>query len=199
MSEAPKKVTIHGGSNMAYIEEEVAKGIEKTRKHKNNRQSENDELRAIKAHLETLGIRKEAFVMAIQYLEWDEDKRQGFDLAYSIVRKVGGSPIRLDLVGLADRDQIADQKNVLRLVLDKGMTPEIKAQIKALLELPSGEDGPSPVHGDGSAVNMKSSPDAGNNNGKSRPLTGLAKAVAESDAAVAASVAKHEEKKSNAS
>ena len=81
------------GSNIEPTMEEIRKGHREVVALKEERKAINDKIAAVRSHLETLGIRKEAFDMALRYMTWDEDKRSGFDLAYSIVRESLGAPV----------------------------------------------------------------------------------------------------------
>lgn len=53
----------------------------------------NEDIASIRADMVTKGIPKAAFDMALRYAGWDEDKRAGFDTAYSIVREALGLPV----------------------------------------------------------------------------------------------------------
>ncbi len=60
---------------------------------KADRAALNEDIASIRADMVTKGIPKAAFDMALRYMGWDEDKREGFDLAYSICREAMGAPV----------------------------------------------------------------------------------------------------------
>lgn len=93
------------GHNMEKLEKDITTGVEKIEKLKLQRTSVNEKIAAVRSDLEAKGIKKEALDMAMKYLNWDDDKREGFDLAYSLVRNAMGSPLKtdqMDMHGLMD-------------------------------------------------------------------------------------------------
>lgn len=125
------KVTISGDDNIAHIKEAIRKALPVIRKHKEKVKAENDGKNAVRQNLAALGIPKEAFDQAMKYLDWDEDKKQGFDIAYRLVREVGGSPVRFDLFDFADREERREAGNLLHGMI----TDDAPAEVKKALEL----------------------------------------------------------------
>jgi len=80
------------GGNLTKLKKDIVAGIKKIAKHKADRTSSNDEIAAIRSGLEAKGIHKAALDMAIKYSLWDEDKREGFDIAYEIAREAIALP-----------------------------------------------------------------------------------------------------------
>ena len=100
---APKKP--RDGDNMEPIKAEIRDAREEVDALKEERASINDKIKAVRSNLETKGIKKEAFNMALRYMDWDEDKRRGFDLAYAVVREALGAAVDAqgDLFGFAEQ------------------------------------------------------------------------------------------------
>lgn len=90
-------MTTDGDDNIASIRASVADAIEQIKALNADAQEFTNAKSIVVAKLVALGIPKAAFDQAMRYLGWDEEKRQGFDLAYRIVREAGGAPIRPDL------------------------------------------------------------------------------------------------------
>ena len=91
------------GHNVDGLKKKIAAAIGNVRELKKDRQDTNAEIQAVRENMNALGIPKAAFDMAMRYLEWDEDKREGFDIAYALVREAGGAPMQEDLFQAADR------------------------------------------------------------------------------------------------
>lgn len=85
------------GHNLSETMKSIQSAIKKIRDLKSERSEINDTISSIRENLQALGISKAAFDMALRYLDWEPEKRQGFDLAYSLVREAGGLPIQGDL------------------------------------------------------------------------------------------------------
>ncbi len=81
------------GSNITKLEKDVKEGVDKIESLKLDRTSLNEEIGAVKADLEAKGIPKKALDMAMTYLNMDPDKREGFDIAYDIVREAIDLPV----------------------------------------------------------------------------------------------------------
>ncbi len=90
-------VTLNGGNNLTDKMKKIQGGIDRVRQAKNERAETNAEIAAIRASMEEIGIPKAAFDMALRYLDWEPEKRQGFDVAYALVREAGGLPLQGDL------------------------------------------------------------------------------------------------------
>ena len=85
------------GANLAPIKAELGELYRKIQAEKSDRAEVNANIAAHRAKAESLGIPKPAFDMAMRYADWDEDKRRGFDLAYTIAREAIGVPMEPDL------------------------------------------------------------------------------------------------------
>jgi uncharacterized protein (UPF0335 family) len=79
-------------NNLTSTKREIKQVAEAVQRMKDERQEINESIAERRAKLVTLGIPKAAFDMAMKYLNWDEDKRRGFDTAYSIAREAIGLP-----------------------------------------------------------------------------------------------------------
>lgn len=90
-------VTLNGGSNLTDKMKKIQSAITDIRQEKENRAETNAEIAAIRESMSALGIPKAAFDMALRYLDWEPEKRQGFDVAYALVREAGGLPLQGDL------------------------------------------------------------------------------------------------------
>lgn len=84
------------GSNVTKLKEDVIKGVARINAEKDKRTAANQEIAAIKADLEAKGIHKVSLDMAMKYINMDPDKREGFDIAYSLVREAIGMPVVSD-------------------------------------------------------------------------------------------------------
>lgn len=90
-------VTLNGGSNLTDKMKKIQSAITRVGNAKNERAEVNAEIAQIRASMEEIGIPKAAFDMAMRYLNWEPEKRQGFDVAYALVREAGGLPLQGDL------------------------------------------------------------------------------------------------------
>lgn len=68
-----------------------------------DRDDVNGDINALRSTLAAKGIPKKAFDMARQYMKMDPDDREGFDVAYALVREAGGLPMQDDLFSAAER------------------------------------------------------------------------------------------------
>lgn len=89
--------------NLKKVEDAIRDAITEINQHKEERDDTNAQIQAIREKLKALGIPKKAFDMALSYVNLDPDKREGFDIAYALVRKVAGLPLQEDLFSAADR------------------------------------------------------------------------------------------------
>lgn len=106
------------GHNISGLKDDAKQAIDKINTLKSERQSINEQIGAIRANMESKGIPKPALDMAMRYLGWEPEKREGFDLAYAIVREAGGLPVAPDLVDMMAENKKRDvdaQKNVVEL------------------------------------------------------------------------------------
>lgn len=90
-------VTLNGGANLTEKMKKIQRTIDSVKQAKAERAEVNAEIAALRASMEEAGIPKAAFDMALRYLEWEPEKRQGFDVAYALVREAGGLPLQGDL------------------------------------------------------------------------------------------------------
>lgn len=84
---------IHGGSNLAALKNEVKLGVDQIVKLKEERSAINDKIGEVRSALAAKSIPKKALDMAMSYMNMDPDKREGFDIAYQIVREAINLPI----------------------------------------------------------------------------------------------------------
>ena len=90
------KPVIDGG-NIGPLKNDIVKGVEEINRHKEKRAAINDQIAAVRSDLKAKGIPKQAIDWAMTYLDWDEDKRDGFDVAYDIVREALGAPVQAQM------------------------------------------------------------------------------------------------------
>lgn len=80
------------GSNITALKKDITDGVGKIEKLKEERAGINDAIAAVRSDLQAKGIHKKALDMAMTYMNMDADKREGFDIAYDIVREAIGLP-----------------------------------------------------------------------------------------------------------
>lgn len=90
-------VTLNGGSNLTAKLKKIQDAISNVRTEKEQRAEISANITAIREGMAAIGIPKAAFDMALRYLDWEPEKRQGFDVAYALVREAGGLPLQGDL------------------------------------------------------------------------------------------------------
>ena len=81
-------------TNLTELKDKIVKAAADVNAAKDERQEINADIKAIRENLHAKGIKKEAFDMAMRYMGWDADRREGFDLAYDIVREALGMPVK---------------------------------------------------------------------------------------------------------
>lgn len=91
------------GANVQKIAGALREAIAKVRALKLERKEVNADIAKERAAVETLGIPKAAFDVAMRYLEMDEERRRGFDLGVAMTREAGGLPIQPDLFDMVER------------------------------------------------------------------------------------------------
>lgn len=79
------------------MHERVKEAFSRITAGENDRASANADIESARADLERIGIPRAALAAALQYFNWDEDKRRGFDRAYGIVREALGVPVQRDM------------------------------------------------------------------------------------------------------
>lgn len=89
--------------NLTELKKLIAESLSTVNELILDRADTNDEINAIRAKLASKGIPKKAFDMARAYIKMDPDDREGFDVAYALVREAGGLPMQEDLFTAADR------------------------------------------------------------------------------------------------
>lgn len=94
---------IVNGGNIGPLKKKIQSAISSIKELKSERSETNAAIAEVRASMEAAGIPKAAFDMALTYLNWEPEKREGFDLAYAIVREAGGLPIAEDLFAAAER------------------------------------------------------------------------------------------------
>ena len=97
MTTKEKTNVVEGGGNLTKLQEHIRKGVGDIETFKNKRADINAKINEIRMGLEAEGIPRPALDMAMRYLNFDKDKQEGFDLAYSIVREAMGQPLQADL------------------------------------------------------------------------------------------------------
>lgn len=90
------------GHNMDKLKDDVKKGVEKIEGLKLKRQDVNVKIQEARTALEAKGIHKKALDMAMTYMNMDPDKREGFDIAYEIVREAIGLPTETGQMDMHD-------------------------------------------------------------------------------------------------
>lgn len=96
-------VTLNGGANLTDKLKKIQATIERVRRAKEARAEDNADIQAARESMTAIGIPKAAFDMALRYLDWEPEKRQGFDVAYALVREAGGLPLQGDLFMQAEK------------------------------------------------------------------------------------------------
>lgn len=98
--------------NMTALEKLISDSLKSLDQHEANRSEENAGIAAIREVLAAKGISKKALSAARTYMKLDPDDRQGFDIAYALVRKVGGLPMQDDLFEAAERKAKEEETNM---------------------------------------------------------------------------------------
>lgn len=89
--------------NMTKLEKLIADSLKELDQQESNRSEANAEMAATREVLAAKGISKKALAAARMYMKLDPEDREGFDIAYALVRKVGGLPMQDDLFAAAER------------------------------------------------------------------------------------------------
>ena len=89
---------VASGGNINALKKDAKDAVDKVTSLKNERSAINDKINAVRSDLEAKGIPKKAFDMAMNYMNMDPEKREGFDIEYEIVREA----ISLPLEGTGD-------------------------------------------------------------------------------------------------
>lgn len=91
------------GHNLTGLKKDISEALGKLKQLRNERSDVNADMASIRADLESKGIPKKALAAAITYMNMDPEDREGFDLAYALVREAGGLPLQEDLFQAAER------------------------------------------------------------------------------------------------
>lgn len=89
--------------NVSDLKRLISRTLQEVKQLKLDRADVNDDINAKRAALAAKGIPKKAFDMAAAYIDMDPDDREGFDIAYALVREAGGLPMQDDLFTAAER------------------------------------------------------------------------------------------------
>jgi len=89
--------------NLTEIKKLIADSLYNVNQAELDRKDINADIQAIREKLAAKGIPKRAFDLARSYMKMDPDDREGFDIAYALVREVGGLPLQDDLFAAAAR------------------------------------------------------------------------------------------------
>ncbi len=94
------------GSNLTQLKRDAKEAVDKVQQLKLERTECNQAIAEVRASMEAKGINKAAFDMALRYMAWEPEKREGFDLAYQIVREAISLPVAgTDLVQMAEQSK----------------------------------------------------------------------------------------------
>lgn len=104
------KLSLQSGANLTQLKKDVKKITDSINAQKNKRTEINQQIASYRAKLETMGIHKKAADMAMAYMGWEPEKREGFDIAYAIVREAMGLPVSDDLFAAADEREAEEKK-----------------------------------------------------------------------------------------
>lgn len=85
------------GSNIEALRETVRVKVAEIARYKTERKKCNENINALRGDLEASGLHKKAIDVAMWYVNADPDKRQGFDIAYEVIREALGLPVQSDL------------------------------------------------------------------------------------------------------
>lgn len=96
------RLSLQSGANLTQLKKDVKKLTDGINSQKLKRKEINDQIASYRAKLETMGIHKKAADMAMAYMSWEPEKREGFDIAYAIVREAMGLPVSDDLFAHAN-------------------------------------------------------------------------------------------------
>lgn len=97
--------------NMTKLEKLIADSLKQLDEFEGNRSEANAEMAAVREVLAAKGVSKKALAAARMYMKLDPDDREGFDIAYALVRKVGGLPMQEDLFAAAERKAKEEETN----------------------------------------------------------------------------------------
>jgi uncharacterized protein (UPF0335 family) len=78
--------------NLTKLKKDLNSAAKKINAKKEERKAINDDINALRQDLAARGIPKAAFDMALKYMNWDEDKRKGWDAAFALAREAIGLP-----------------------------------------------------------------------------------------------------------
>lgn len=167
------KLSLQSGANLTQLKKDVKKITDGINVQKKKRQEINDQIASYRAKLETMGIHKKAADMAMAYMSWEPEKREGFDIAYAIVREAMGLPVSDDLFAAADEREEEERKRQQQAEADSVFAERREGQVQDVTdrELAEGEtvlEGGKPA-GDDFDKPVRKDPDTGED---VAPITG---------------------------
>jgi hypothetical protein len=124
------KLSLQSGANLTQLKKDVKKIVDGINGQKNKRADINAQIASYRAKLETMGIHKKAADMAMAYMGWEPEKREGFDIAYAIVREAMGLPVSDDLFSHAD----GEVTDALDVALRAGFKTDIIAFLTKIVQ-----------------------------------------------------------------
>lgn len=135
------KLSLQSGANLTQLKKDVKKITDGINAQKKKRQEINDQIASYRAKLETMGIHKKAADMAMAYMSWEPEKREGFDIAYAIVREAMGLPVSDDLFAAADEREAEERKREQQAEADSVFAARREEQVQDVTdrELAEGE------------------------------------------------------------
>lgn len=91
-----------GDNSLAEVIAAVEKGFDDLAKANSKREKVNKDVQSIRDSLFAKGIPKEAFDLCVKCIDWPDDKKRNFDIAFAICRKAAGAPIQKELFDTLD-------------------------------------------------------------------------------------------------
>lgn len=86
-----------GDNSLSDVIAAVEAGFADLAKANTKREQVNKSVQSIRDSLFAKGIPKEAFDLCVKYIDWPDDKKRNFDVAFAICRKAAGAPIQKEL------------------------------------------------------------------------------------------------------
>lgn len=75
------------------LKAKIKVAYDKINRAKDRRSSANDSIAAVRSELEEAGIPRKALAAALSYCSMDVEAREGFDLAYAVIREALDLPV----------------------------------------------------------------------------------------------------------
>jgi hypothetical protein len=86
-----------GDNSIEEVIAAVEEAFDEIAKAASQREKANKTVQSVRDKLFGIGIPKEAFDLCRAYINWPDDKKRNFDIAFAICRKAAGAPIQRDL------------------------------------------------------------------------------------------------------